>query len=302
MELQKAWDQLTQSDTVQRPSQSSLQTCDLTWICGCPDLTTVVPSLVKAVHDLYLGKDQPVWMASCSDADLRKHGSYLAGPDDLIRGEHDWGNNAGSVLVILMIHFGLKCCTNDLNIQTTKFAQSSRGPDNRRTNYVECLLGEWKDKPARHQVRELLKHAWRLCFVALSVSWNTEHSNCHDWAKAVLECSKDLLPGGSFSNEEANFYNQLCSTWSHQHQCYVVERMKELPDVQPRVSLDDSHSDADFPANAFLGQVLGLNPGSRTVKLVKDALWELWQRRMPHRGDPLRLCFECARVSDDQDA
>ena len=125
VELQKAWKQLTHPDAVQRPSQSKLQTCDLTWICGCPDLTTVVPSLVKAVHDLYLGKDQPVWMASGCDADLRKHGLYLAGPDDLIHGKHDWGNNAGSVLVILMIHFGLKCWANDLNIQTTKFAQSS---------------------------------------------------------------------------------------------------------------------------------------------------------------------------------
>jgi len=178
---------------------------------------TVVPALVNALHDLYLDKHQPDWMVSCSDNDLRKHGSYEPGPDDLIRGEQDWGNNAGSVLVILMIRCGLKCCTDELNFQTTKIAQSSKGPDNRHTNYVECLLGEWKDTPARHQVRELLKHAWRLCFVALSVSWKNEHSNCHELAVAVLECSQILLPGGAFSNQEANLHNQLCNTWTDKH-------------------------------------------------------------------------------------
>ena len=161
----------------------------------------VVESLVNALQDLDLDKHQPDWMVSCSDNDLREHGSYEPGPDDLIRGEQDWGNNAGSVLVILMIRCGLKCCTDELNFQTTRFAQSSKGPDNRRTNYVECLLGEWKDTPARHQVRELLKHAWRLCFVALSVSWKKEHSNCHELAEAVLTvrracCLEDLSATG----------------------------------------------------------------------------------------------------------
>ena len=298
MELQKALQQLMHPDTVQSPSQSSLQTCDLTRICRCPDLKTVVTSLVKAVHDLYLGKDQPVWMVSCSDADLRKHGSYEPGPDDMILGEQDWGNNAGSVLVILMIRFGLKCCTDELNLGTVKFAQSSRGPDNCRTNYVECLLGEWKGTPARHQVRELLKHAWRLCFVALSVSWKDELSNCHELAEAVLDCSPTLLPGGAFSNQEANLHKQLCSTWTYTHNCWVVERVKELPDVQPRRSSDDLHSDGNFPSNALLRQVLGLKSASSTFKLVKDALWQLWQRQMPHRGDPLRFCFECDQVPE----
>ena len=251
---------------------------------------------MNALHDLYLDKHQPDWMVSCSDNDLREHGSYEPGPDDLIRGEQDWGNNAGSVLVILMIRFGLKCCTDGLNCETTRFAQSSKGPDNRRTNYVECLLGEWKDTPARHQVRELLKHAWRLCFVALSVSWKEEHSNCHDWAKAVLHCSQSLLPGGSFSNREANLHNHLCNTWTYKHNCWVVERMNELPDVQPRESPDDSDRDANFPANADLGEVLGVQSKSKTFKLVQDALWQLWMRQIPHRGDPLRLCFECDQV------
>ena len=46
----------------------------------------VVESLVNALHDLYLDKHQPDWMVSCSDNDLREHGSYEPGPDDLMRG------------------------------------------------------------------------------------------------------------------------------------------------------------------------------------------------------------------------
>ena len=97
---------------------------------------------------------------------------------------------------------------------------------------MECLLREWESTPACHQVLELLKHAWRLCFVTMSVSWKDEHSNCHELAEAVLHCSQSLLPAGSFSNKEANFHNQLCHTWTSRHNCWVVERMKEFPSAQ----------------------------------------------------------------------
>ena len=88
----------------------------------------------------------------------------------------------------------------------------------------------------RREIRGLLKHACRFCLVAMSVSWNDGHSNCYDIAQTALERPKDLKPGGPFGNN-------LLSTWTTKHKCYVVDPIALLPEMEPLETLDEFQSD-----------------------------------------------------------
>ena len=48
--------------------------------------------------------------------------------------------------------------------------QSSRGPDNRRTNIIEGLLNYWQDDPSSQDLRQALRHAWYVTSVALDAT------------------------------------------------------------------------------------------------------------------------------------
>ena len=77
----------------------------------------------------------------------------------------------------------------------------------------------------RREIRGLLKH-----------SWNDGYSNCYDIAQTALERPKNLKPGGPFGNN-------LLSTWTTKHKCYVVDPIALLPEMEPLETLDEFQSD-----------------------------------------------------------
>ena len=50
-------------------------------------------------------------------------------------------------------------------------AQSGKGPDNRRTNFIEALLNDWQNLEDKQEIRDLLKYAWKMVRVANACHW-----------------------------------------------------------------------------------------------------------------------------------
>ena len=124
---------------------------------------------VQLTRSLNRSRFIPSWVGpDVTDALLRQHGS----PELARFHEADPGNNAGSALVLAMLMpeefgvpgaeplriFGLPLPPAVMAIGKTR-SRSSRGSDNRRTNFLEGLLNSWgAEVPARSQVMR----AWRL--------------------------------------------------------------------------------------------------------------------------------------------
>ena len=66
-----------------------------------------------------------------------------------------------------------------MEFPSTTPAQSGKGPDNRRTNFVEALLNDWQDLQDKQAIRDLLKCAWKLIRVASACHWFRDPSFDH---------------------------------------------------------------------------------------------------------------------------
>ena len=276
------------------PSRSLASPGSLDDAARSPCLGIVLPALVFGLNSLYRREEsRPLWMRSCTDDALRAAGAYDPERGLGVRLETDWGNNAGSMLVLLLIDGGLVCWTNVLDIETQGFATSGRGPDNRRTNFVESLLNELQHRPELARLRDVLIQAWRLCFVAAAASWSDSYSNCHQWRAGVRDCPGHLLPSGAFDNSEANAYAWLLGTpCGGLVRGYLVDRLGELPDVDSELA---PGSWDGFPDRPTLSKLVGFSRNSSTVKQLISMLEVFWERRIRHEGCPLRFCFRCNR-------
>jgi len=258
-----------------------------------PVLRLVVASLVSGIQQVYHDAGFCLsWVLSCSGNVLR-----AAGRCDPERGrgveiETEWGNNAGSVLFLILAEAGAECFGGEMLVEVEGFAESGRGPDNRRTNYLEAFLNDWQDQPDRVELRDLLKQAWRLVAVMSCVSWGDDIRNCHAWKDSCFSCPLELLLACAFSDEEAGLY------FGVRYQLgilgYLCARIPHLPDVDPSASpLARWHG---FPTRAELGGIIGSSRNSETTKLVEKWLIFLWEAKVQHHQDVFRFCFQCNRV------
>jgi hypothetical protein len=196
--------------------------------------------------------------------------------------ETDWGNFAGSVLMLSMMH----CFQLDIFGAWPSLLEpgqgrqrSGKGPDNRRTNALEALLNDWQGVPRLQPLRKRLLQAWRLTLIA-AVQTCDYGERSHECFMKALSCDDSLLPRGPLKDTEVQDFVQL----RHQlgARCDICLAQVPAEGALPRREL---------------AQLFNVSRGSKTVRVLERLLWpgENWAAPVRHSGSLLRLCFASAR-------
>ena len=152
--------------------------------------------------------------------------------------------------------------------------------------YLESLLNHWQ-RSGEDRLRPLLLHAWRLAGLVWTVLWSPAVVNNHGFVPLILEGVPEWrLPRGRVEDAEGQDFLDLSTAFSFSKRCYVAACLGSLPEVayvRSWVSLRE------------VGECIGFSPKSRTARRVAELVNAMSSRGLLHRGDILRLCFECER-------
>ena len=236
-------------------------------------------------------KSRPMWMDQATDENLRKAG--YAWIEEGRETDVDWGNYAGSVLMLAMIDplrytapnsFRLTIFGEDYLSEVGSGApRSGRGPDNRRTNAIEAVINYLQRWDYIEPLRENVLETWRLVRLSIACIGGVSIFP-HESARRAMFCDDEKLPCGrtmfcgAFTDVEVENYEMVLMNLDDA----ARQSLKSLPtgDVSRRTISD----------------CVKLSKNSTTVSLLQVALNNCGA--LPAHGGNLRiLFFSCERAA-----
>ena len=235
---------------------------------------------------------RPEWMRTPTDALLRGGGKYDPENGTGITTEMDYGNYAGSILMLAMLEpslYGvpgahqLTIFGSGLASLGTAPPRSGMGPDNRRANTVEALLTHLQPYPALRILRDAIMQTWRLLRLASACLRITTAMPQHA-ANRVISCTDEMLPCGAINDKELSAFELVSSSLSAE----ARGQLRLLP--------------AGEVAKAVIADRIGFAKGSKVVAALQDALYACGAESIPHGGNLFVLFFSAERTAVSPDA